>query len=320
MEKLILYCKSYSGDVERVKKLKNSIEKYNKDNIPFYVSCPQKDIKLFKDTLGTENYTLVADEEIITFDKNKKYKGWTNTLVGYDKKGNIVEKSDFHIDGWRSQQIVKSNIHKLNITENYLCLDSDCYFIRDFFISDFMATEDTPYTIIHENKEIQQYSRLFFDKKFRGGSYNKALDAYREIFGSPYKKLYDYGPNPYLWSCKVWKHLEDEYLTPNNYTFESFNRTVEANYNIAMREAIVYGEYILNTRIIDIIPTGPFFKVYHWIEMVDFEEKNNLFDLKKLEESYLGVIHQSNIERLDGKDKALLNHIRNTQNGHKKTI
>ena len=32
MEKIILYCKSYRGDVQGVLRLKNSIEKFNKDN------------------------------------------------------------------------------------------------------------------------------------------------------------------------------------------------------------------------------------------------------------------------------------------------
>ena len=24
--------------------------------------------------------------------------------------------------------------------------------------------------------------------------------------------MYDYGPNPYIWSCEVWKHFEENYL------------------------------------------------------------------------------------------------------------
>ena len=54
MYNLILYCKSYKGDVQILKKLKSSIEKYNKDNIPFYISCPKEDKQLFEDT----NYSL----------------------------------------------------------------------------------------------------------------------------------------------------------------------------------------------------------------------------------------------------------------------
>ena len=271
MHNVILYCKSYAGDVQRVKKLKTSIEKYNRDNIPFYISCPKQDKQLFEDTLGKENYTLLLDEDIVTL--------------------NHPEYSD----GWRSQQIVKSSIHKLKITKNYLCLDSDAYFITDFYESDFIAKDDIPYTIIHENKEVSQYKKLFFNSNFSKGAYKETLDVYRKIFGSEYKKLYDYGPNPYIWSCKVWEHLEESYLKPNNFTFESFSRSTEYQFNIQMREAIVYGEYLLNTQLFEIIPSGPLFKVYHWKEMVDFEQKVGLFDEEKLKESYLGIIYQSKI-------------------------
>jgi hypothetical protein len=269
MHDIILYCKSYAGDVQRVKKLKSSIEKYNRDNIPFYISCPKKDKQLFEDTLGKENYTLLLDEDIITL--------------------------KYPLDGWRSQQIVKSSIHKLKITKNYLCLDSDAYFITDFYESDFIAKDDIPYTLIHENKEISQYKKSLFNSNFSKGAYKEALDAYREVFNSEYKKLYDYGPNPYIWSCKVWEHFEKNYLNPNKLTLESFMIQMEQQYNIQMREAITYGEYLLNTQLFEIIPSGPLFKVYHWKEMVDFEQKTGLFDEEKLAESYLGIIYQSKI-------------------------
>jgi len=283
MHDIILYCKSYAGDVQRVKKLKSSIEKYNKDNIPFYISCPKQDKQLFEDTLGKENYTLILDEDIV--------------ILKYPE-----------LDGWRSQQIVKSSLHKLNITKNYLCLDSDAYFITDFYRSDFLAFGDIPYTIIHENKEISQYKKLFFNSNFSKGAYKETLDSYRNLFGSPYKKMYDYGPNPYIWSCEVWKHFEEHYLTrvktkdvtikgvkPKSIDLEGFMAVLEVQHGVQMREAIIYGEYLLNTQLFEIVPTGPLFKVYHWKEMVEFEQKTGLFNEEKLAESYLGIIYQSKI-------------------------
>lgn len=283
MHNIILYCKSYAGDVQRVKKLKGSIEKYNRDNIPFYISCPKKDKQLFEDTLGKENYILILDEDIVTLKHT-------------------------HLDGWRSQQIVKSSLHKLEITKNYVCLDSDAYFITDFYKSDFLAKDDIPYTIIHENKEISQYKKLFFNSNFSKGAYKETLDSYRSLFGSPYKKMYDYGPNPYIWSCEVWKHFEENYLpsvsteeikikgvTPKSIDLEDFMTILELQHNVQMREAIIYGEYLLNTKLFEVIPTGPLFKVYHWKEMVEFEQKTGLFNEEKLAESYLGIIYQSKI-------------------------
>ena len=189
-----------------------------------------------------------------------------------------------------------------------MCLDSDAYFITDFYESDFLAKDDIPYTIIHENKEISQYKKLFFNSNFSKGAYKETLDSYRNLFGSPYKKMYDYGPNPYIWSCEVWKHFEENYLTrvntekvkikgvrPKSINLEDFMTILELQHNVQMREAIIYGEYLLNTKLFEIIPTGPLFKVYHWKEMVEFEQKTGLFNEEKLAESYLGIIYQSKI-------------------------
>ena len=102
MDDIVLYCKSYSPDVFRVKILVDSINKYNSDNIPFYISVPNSDIKVFKETLGN-NINIIPDEDI-----------------------------DSNNGGWIGQQIIKSQFWKLNLCKNYLCLDSDSEFIRPF--------------------------------------------------------------------------------------------------------------------------------------------------------------------------------------------
>ena len=129
MNKLVLYCKSYDLDVNRAKILLDSIIKYNTDQIPFYISVPKKDIELFVKVLGNESYTLIADETIDV--KNAGHKG---------------------------QQIVKSQFWKLGLCENYVCIDSDCFFIKPFHVKDFMFNEQTPYTICHEYKSFFEVS------------------------------------------------------------------------------------------------------------------------------------------------------------------
>ena len=44
MENIILFVKSYRGDLQRCMELAKSIEKYNKDNIQFYISVTTQDI------------------------------------------------------------------------------------------------------------------------------------------------------------------------------------------------------------------------------------------------------------------------------------
>ena len=103
MVKLVLYCKSFSRDVNRCKLLLDSIVKYNKDSIPFYISVPKEDVQLFKSTLGTDGYILITDEELM---------------------------NESLCQSWKNQQIVKMIFWKAIKTENYVVLDSDSYFIN----------------------------------------------------------------------------------------------------------------------------------------------------------------------------------------------
>ena len=134
MKKLVLYCKSYKNDVLRVKRLAGSIAKYNVEQIAFYVSVPLADIPLFRQALSTYDVTLIEDETIIR----------ANPALDQQKINELR--------GWLSQQIVKSEFWRLGLAENYLCLDSDCQFIRPFTQSDFITPDGYPYTIMHEAK------------------------------------------------------------------------------------------------------------------------------------------------------------------------
>jgi hypothetical protein len=92
------------------------VQKYNVDRIPLYISCPKNDLQIFKNSLPKE-VNVICDEDII--------------------------RTNFS-ESWKSQQIVKSNFWKYIDTKNYLCIDSDSYFIRPFTEGDFIAKDDIP--------------------------------------------------------------------------------------------------------------------------------------------------------------------------------
>ena len=98
MNKIVLYCKSYKNDLDRVIILSKSINNHNIDNLPFYISVPEEDIELFKSNIKYDNVIILSDKEI-----------------------------DSENSGWVGQQIVKSQFWKLGICDNYVCLDSDTY-------------------------------------------------------------------------------------------------------------------------------------------------------------------------------------------------
>ena len=270
-DNIVLWNKTYHVDFMRVKKLKDSVEKYNKDNIPFYISCPESEKQLLFDTIGTDGYTFIPDEQI--------------------------HPPNPRLTGWMQQTPIKLHAYEQLNCNNVLILDSDCYFIKDFFESDFIAYDDVPYSILHENKQVQEYNSFFFNRNIRVSEYHRAQKAYREVFGGRSNRVYDYGPNPHLMSAKVLDHLKENYLEPNGMTFESFYFAMKQAYpDIHPRESLTYGEYLLAAKPIDIVPTGPFFKMYHWPEMAEFERSVDMFNEELIRENYLGILYQSKIE------------------------
>lgn len=267
--KLAIYCKTYFRDFERVKKLLKSINEYNKDNIPFYISCPYSELPLLQRTIGVEGYEYIRDEDI------------------YKARPPFV--------GWKSQTPIKLNAYTMIPATNILIVDSDAFFIKDFYESDFIAYDDVPYTQMYENKSLAELEKVLKGVNYKTNGYSKCMRAYREVLGGKSNKIYDYGPNPHLWSTKVLKHMKENYLEPNGLTFETFSLAIEQKYpGIHSRETAAYGEYLLATKCIDIVPTGPFFKVYHWKELWDFEQGTGLELEDNIKENYLGIIMQSN--------------------------
>lgn len=264
---LALVTKTYSADIPSYKILFDSINKYNENNLPIFIVIPSQDKKLLEDTIGTKGYTLLFDEDV------HKFKNF--------------------LAGWEQQMIIKLKLHSFIDANNILILDSDGRFIRSFYERDFIAYGTTPYTIVHENKQIAEY-----ESALKGGDYNKtgyakAVRAYRDIFGFKSNRIYDYGPNPHLWSTKVISDFYSNYLDYNGIELEDFCLTIKNSYGIHFRETLTYGEYLMASSSIDIIPSGPLFKTYHWKEMVTFEKGTGLEVEENIAKNYLGIIMQN---------------------------
>ena len=257
MDNIALYCKSFNRDLNLVSNLVESINKHNVDNIPVYISAPYKDLEKFQNVLPETR--LIEDEAIY--------------------------KSD--APGWVSQQIVKSNFWKLGLVKNYVCIDSDAYFIRDFYKSDFMFDEETPFTVIHEQKELFTWTVnkshiLGFDPKI---SYINDREKIMSVFDRK-GKHYDFGPVPTIWSSKVWNDLEENYIKPNNLTWEQM-------LEFSPSEFSWYGESLLHFKSIPIYPVEPLFKVFHYAQQIE-EYKQQGYTTQHIAQNYLGIIMQSN--------------------------
>jgi len=257
MDNLVFLFKSHAPHVHYTKQLIETTAKHNKDNIPVYLSIPKHQEQLFKDVIGTDGYNMIFDEDVI---------------------------QDTVHQNWFTQQLVKMKFSETELCENYLWVDGDSYFIKDFYYDDFMYTNEIPYTTIHENKDLFQWmatkGTLLLDVL---RSYKEDRDKVRNVFDRT-GKYYDW-TCPNLWSVKVLKHFKEYYLEPNNLTYQQLLSHVPG-------ELIWYGEYLLSTQVIPIIPCESWFKPFHYLQqMVDCKNQGNTEDTLAM--NYLGIVMPS---------------------------
>lgn len=264
MHNIALFVTSWKGDITRVKKLHESILKYNVDQIPFYIIVSKDDIQIFKQIIGEEEITYIEEETI------NPYKGV--------------------FDGWRMQQVNKINFATLGLAKNYFTLDSDCFFIKPFYKDDFIAYDDIPYTTVFDDNVYQltcqnyegwkdNHGREFIDLVHKDWQRN-----IRKIIPNKFKKALHYGPCPTTFNSEVWQHFFKNYLQPNNLTVADIINHVPNEYGW-------YGEYLMYTKLIEIIPTESQFLCMHSKEQYDWFLANIPFE--QVKRVYLGVIVNS---------------------------
>ena len=266
---LALFCKSYSVDLKRLVRLAQSVHQFNIEKIPFYVSVPSSETGLFDQHLSKFDVKVISDSLIIEKNPN-------------------IKKHDFDLlPGNLAQQIVKSEFWRLAISKNYLCLDSDAVFIREFRAQDYLYGEDLPYTVINEAHDLLS-DALRRKKPEILLNFHREAATVQEILGRP-GKAYSFGPMPMVWHYKVWASLEEKYLRPRGLSL------LDA-ITLAPLESRWYGEALLKFGDIPVLPSEPFFKVYHYGWQLDHDSKSGvqLSDLAKL---YSGVIYQSSWDR-----------------------
>lgn len=269
MSNLVLYCKSYRQDLHRAHVLATSVAQFNEDHLPFYMSVPAEDMALFRARLSGLPVELLDDREIIATDSR------------------IDEKKVAALPGGRAQQIVKAQFWRLRLGENYLCLDSDCKFLRSFSVNDFLAPDAHPYTIIHECKELLQFAATHGLSKVPR-HYAEERHKIMGIFGRA-GRAYDFGPAPLIWSAAVWRTLDEQYLSPRGM---SFYDAIE----LFPSEILWYGETLLKYRPIPLWPIEPLFRCFHYRAQFRAASREGESE-RTIAQDYLGVVYQSNWHR-----------------------
>jgi hypothetical protein len=260
--------------------LLSSIEEFNQGNLPFYISTPQSERALLEEVIGKAGYQWVSDESI----------------VAANPRANMAQYEA--MPGSLSQQIVKSEFWRLGLAENYLCLDSDCLFIRPFTAADFLSVDGTPYTVLHQNKELFQIATNRGHHKVERDLRAEA-DRVQSLFGRVGPRYYC-APAPFIWSARVWESLDRSLLEPDGKTLWDFVSPQHP-------ETLIYGEALMKFKAIPLLAIEPLFRAYHYDwEYYLFRRLGETTE--KLKQNFMGVLYQSTweVEMGLGSDKSSL--------------
>jgi hypothetical protein len=269
MKPLVLYCKSYSIDLRRVKRLAQSIRQFNVERLPFYISVPGAELSLFRENLGMFEVELIADEDILSASPR------------------IDAAQVAGMPGSMAQQVVKSEFWRLRLSQAYVCLDSVAVYIRPFGSADFLSKEGVPYTMLDEAHDLLEDALQ--QKKVRVlHAFRREADLMQQFFEREGRR-YSFGPFPLVWHREVWKSLDERYLLPKGMSFAHA-------INMAPIESRWYGEALMAYKAIPLLPCQALFKVYHYGWQFD-KDQNMGIGLEQLANLYLGVIYQSSWDR-----------------------
>ena len=124
---------SFARDIDRSVNMYKFFEKHNKDSDPnLYIAVPEKDLKLFNDKFNEAKIKNEIKKMPIIISKDFVL-----------KKCSIYDdvKKLFPNNGWKRQQVVKLCFYKTGFADEYVTLDSDISFIKDFDKSLFYDKE-----------------------------------------------------------------------------------------------------------------------------------------------------------------------------------
>ena len=263
--KLVFMLKTYSNDVLYAQRLISSYQKHNANLIPMFIVVPEVDVELFE-KFKDKNIQIIAEESVTDF------------LVKDDSVRGIRP-------GYINQEIIKLAFWELGLCENYLCLDSDAEFIRDFYFSDFMYDENTPFSILVEDNELA-VDPEYYNEHWIGRS--KLLEVIKkELELEDPRTLTCH--NMTIFSAKVLKAFKEKYLLPRGYTYIDLLK--KSPYEFSW-----YNFWLQKDITIPIVFREPLFKMFH-TKNQHLEYIRKKITIKDIARGYLGVVVNSNYSR-----------------------
>lgn len=267
MHELALLVKSYAADFIYAQRLIDSINSHNVDSLPVYIVVPDSDAPLFQ-SLIRENIFLHFESE------------FESHLVDEETAG--------FRPGYINQEIIKLAFWELDLAENYLCVDSDAVFVRDFTRADFMARPDVPFTFLTEDRELQVEPNYYHSTWVNRIT---SLEKIKEAIGYEGRWLLTVHGHA-VFSSKVLESFKRDFLEPRGWDYRDA-------LTVSPYEPTWYNTWLLHTSVIEIIPREPIVKTFHnATQHLDYVLRG--VSEEDLARGYIAVVVNSNYSRGDG--------------------
>ena len=256
-----MYCKSYRGDIQRVIMLIDSFIRHNKDNIKLFISVPEVDYHLFT-PLTAMNIEVITDESFAApFLTDHPFNGMST--------------------GYVNQEICKLTFYGTGLSANYLTLDSDCYFIRDFYVSDFMHDSSTPYTILVQDKDLS-IERHYRNVHWMGRQQLiEKIYAYVGVDDRRFRTCH----GMQVFNSTVLDSLSNDFMMERNLTYVQM-------LEIAGYEFTWYNVWFQKCRLVPEFAVEPFFKTLHMRPEYIFSRLKGLRE-EDYANAYVGIVMNS---------------------------
>lgn len=263
----VFMLKTYKNDFLYVLRLLKTFNMHNKDHITLFILVPGDQLNELKELCVCElcgDVILLAEEQ------------YCNYLVLEDIHGIS--------HGYINQEIIKLSFWENNLCDNYMCLDSDAVFIRDFYIDDFMYNEDTPYSVLLEDNALKAdpvyYQCFWIDREKSIRKIQKEMEIYEK------KMITCHGFQ--IFSKKVLSDFKANFMNIKGYTYRSLME-------ISPYEFSWYNFWLQKAKPIDIHFCDEIFHYYHMPHQHIHALLSGI-TIEDLARSYVGVVINSNFQ------------------------
>lgn len=264
MTSFAVLVKSHAPDLPYCERLLASYARHNVHDLPLFLVVPDADAARFAH-LGAGQVHVLPE----------------STFGGHLTSTDIAGFSA----GYINQEVIKLCFWEAGLADNYLCLDSDAEFIRDFGPDDFMADSRTPYTFLSEDAALRAEPEYYRDHWTHREPRLRAIQ--NEIGIVDTRILTVHGQA--VFSAVVLASFRDDFLAARSWDY------LDA-LAIAPYEPTWYCMWLQHSRTIDVVMREPVFKTFHnAAQHIDYLLQG--ITAHDAARGYVGVIVNSNYSR-----------------------